>query len=129
MKKGKNFVKNVKGLNVYAQALKVAMEIFDLTAQFPKEEKYSLADQMRRLSRSVCSNLAEGWEKRRYIAMFVNKITEAIQEASETQTWLDFSLHCGYCSEDSHRFLTDQYEQIKAQLITMIRKAKHFCKF
>ena len=79
-------IKNVRDLDVYKLAFETAMEIFQITKTFPQEEKYSLVDQIRRSSRSVCSNLAEAWRKRRYIAVFKNKLTDAMQEASETQT-------------------------------------------
>ncbi|MBC8314538.1 MAG: four helix bundle protein [Bacteroidales bacterium] len=90
--------------------------------------KYALTDQIRRSSRSVCSNLSESWQKRRYIAVFVNKLTDSLQEASETQTWLDFTLSCRYCSQEEYTQLNTNYEQIIAQLLTMIRKANSFCK-
>ena len=120
--------RNVRDLNVYRHAFCTAMEIFNVTKSFPKEEKFSLTDQIRRSSRSVCSNLAEGWHKRRYFAAFVYKLFDSIQEASETQTWIEFSLECGYISKDVHDHLYDQYEHIIAQLLTMERKADLFCK-
>jgi len=83
-------IKSVRDLEVYKLAFHCAMEIFQITKTFPQEEKYSLTDQIRRSSRSVCSNLAESWRKRRYKAVFKNKLTDAMQEASETQTWLEF---------------------------------------
>ncbi len=89
-------IKGVRDLDVYKLAFNVAMEIFQLTKSFPLDEKYSLVDQIRRSSRSVCSNLAEGWRKRRYLAVFKNKLTDAMQEASETQTWLEFCKACDY---------------------------------
>ena len=82
----------VKELNVYKLAFETSMKIFELSKAFPDDERYSLTDQVRRSSRSVCTNLAEGWRKRRYPAVFVNKLTDAQQEAAETQTWLDFAL-------------------------------------
>ena len=124
----KKYAKNVSELNVYRQSFQIAMEIFELSKRFPKEEKYSLTDQIRRASRSVCSNLAESWYKRRYIAAFINKITDSIQEAAETQTWLEFSLSCKYCTQEEYQKLNANYEQIIAQLLTMIQKANTFCK-
>ena len=91
-----NKIKNARDLDVYKLAFEAAMEIFQFTKKFPQEGKYSLVDQIRRSSRSVCSNLAEAWRKRRYIAVFKNKLTDAMQEASETQTWLEFCHACGY---------------------------------
>jgi four helix bundle protein len=79
-------------LEVYRKAFDAAMEIFEVSKGFPKDEIYSLTGQIRRSSRSICSNLAEGWRKRRYRAVFLNKLTDAGQEAAETQTWLEFGL-------------------------------------
>ena len=92
-------IERVRDLDVYKLAFLAAMEIFRISKDFPAEERYSLTDQIRRSSRSICSNLAEAWRKRRYRAVFVNKISDAMQEASETQTWLDFCLACGYTDE------------------------------
>lgn len=89
-------INSVRDLEVYQLSLETAMEIFEITKSFPEEEKYSLTDQVRRSSRSVCTNLAEGWRKRRYKAVFINKLTDASQEAAETQTWLEFALKCNY---------------------------------
>ena len=78
-------IRHFRDLNVYKKAFEMAMRIYEMTKAFPPEERYSLVDQIRRASRSVCSNLAEAWRKRRYIAVFRNKITDSMQEASETQ--------------------------------------------
>ena len=121
-------IRNFRDLKVYRMAFDTAMEIFEMTKGFPKEEKYSLIDQIRRSSRSVCSNLAEAWRKRKYQAVFVNKLTDASQEAAETQTWLEFSLACNYLSEDSFKKLDNYYEQIFAMLFSMDKSAKSFCK-
>ena len=86
-----------------------------------------MTDQIRRASRSVCTNLSEGWRKRRYKAVFVNKLTDAQQEAAETQTWLEFALSCGYINQKCFNDLDEKYEHIFAQLITMERKADSFC--
>jgi four helix bundle protein len=99
-------VQNVRDLDVYKLAFAAAMEIFHLTKAFPAEERYSLSDQIRRASRSVCTNLAEAWRKRRYKAFFINKLSDAMQEASETQTWLEFSVACGYIDPQTHLFST-----------------------
>jgi four helix bundle protein len=106
------------------------MEIFELTKKFPKEETYSLTDQIRRASRSVCSNLSKGWRKRRYKAVFLNKLTDSGQEAAETQTWLKFSLHCKYDDDDDDTFqrLDGDYEHIFAMLNMMEKKADTFCR-
>ena len=83
-------------LEVYKKAFDLAMQIFEITKNFPKEEQYSLTDQIRRPSRSICANLAEAWRKRRYQAAFVSKLNDAEAESAETQTWLEFSVRCGY---------------------------------
>ena len=92
----KKKIEHFRELEVYQRAFAAAMRIFQLTKEFPSEEKFSLVDQIRRASRSVCSNLAEGWRKRRYVAVFRNKVTDSMQEASETQCWLEFSIACQY---------------------------------
>jgi four helix bundle protein len=119
---------SVRDLEVYKLSFEAAMEIFAISKRFPKEEKYSLTDQIRGSSRSVCTNLAEGWRKRRYKAVFVNKLTDAAQEAGETQTWLEFSLQCGYIEESTFKALNEKYEHVFAMLSTMGRKVDSFCK-
>jgi four helix bundle protein len=119
---------SVRDLDVYNKAFEAAMIIFKISKTFPKDEKYSLTDQVRRSSRSVCANLAEGWRKRRYQAVFINKLLDAAQEASETQTWLEFALHCDYIDEDVFTNLYEKYEHIFAMLSTMEKKADAFCK-
>ena len=123
-----NKIRTVRDLKVYRKAFDTAMEIFELTKKFPKEETYSLTDQIRRASRSVCSNLSEGWRKRRYKAVFLNKLTDSGQEAAETQTWLEFSLHCKYIDEETFQRLDDSYEHIFAMLYAMEKKADAFCR-
>ncbi len=121
-------VSTFRELNVYKSAFDTAMEIFHKTKFFPGEEKYSLVDQIRRSSRSVCSNLAEAWRKRRYPAVFVHKLSDCAQEAAETQTWLEFALQCQYFSKDEFVKLDERYEHIFAMLTTMERKSATFCK-
>jgi len=120
-------IKHFRDLEVYRRAFDAAMRIFQLTKAFPAEEKYSLVDQIRRASRSVCANTSEAWRKRRYIAVFKNKITDSMQEASETQCWLEFSLACKYIEKNLFDSLDDEYEQIIAMLNSMERNAKKFC--
>jgi len=120
-------IKHFRDLEVYRRAFDAAMRIFQLTKAFPVEEKYSLVDQIRRASRSVCANTSEAWRKRRYIAVFKNKITDSMMEASETQCWLEFSLACHYIDQDTFDKLDDEYEQIIAMLNSMERNAKKFC--
>ena len=119
---------SVRELEVYQLAFDTAMEIFEISKNFPVEEKYSLTDQIRRSSRSVCTNLAEGWRKRRYKAVFINKLSDAEQEAAETQTWLEFALMCNYINKQIFEKMDDKYEHIFAMLITMERRADTFCK-
>lgn len=88
-----------RDLIVYRKAFELAMKIFEMTKSFPKEEKYSLIDQIRRSSRSVCANIGEGYRKRRYVAHFIAKVTDSDMENTETQVWLDFSLSCKYITE------------------------------
>ena len=122
-----NRINSVRELKVYNLAFEAAMEIFEISKKFPKEEKYSLTDQVRRSSRSVCTNIAEGWRKRRYEAVFINKLTDAAQEAAETQTWLEFALACNYIKKEMFERLNEKYEHIFAMLITMERKSETFC--
>ena len=121
-------IRSARDLEVYKLAFDSAMEIFEISKKFPKEEQYSLTDQMRRSSRSVCANLAEGWRKRRYKAVFVNKLTDSEQEAGETQTWLEFALKYEYINNETFKRLDEKYEHIFAMLITMERKVDSFCK-
>ncbi len=121
-------IHGVRDLEVYRLAFESAMKIFEISKNFPKEEIYSLTDQIRRSSRSVGANLAEGWRKRRYKAVFVNKLSDAEQEAAETQTWLEFALNCKYINDETFKMLDEKYEHIFAKLITMERKADSFCK-
>ena len=109
------------------KAFAAAMEIFQITKNFPAEERFSLTDQIRRASRSVCSNLGEAWRKRRYRAVFINKLTDAQQEASETQTWLDFCLACEYINPQDFERLDQEYEIILGMLNSMEIKADKFC--
>lgn len=124
----KKKINSVRELEVYKLAFDTAMEIYKISKEFPKEETYSLTDQIRRSSRSICANLAEGWRKRRYKAVFINKLSDASQEAAETQTWLEFAKACKYISEEIFKNLNEKYEHIFAMLITMERKSEMFCK-
>lgn len=107
-------------LHVYENARNAAMELFELTKSFPIEEKYSLIDQVRRSSRSVCANLAEAWRKRRYKAAFIAKLSDCESEACETQVWLEFALLCKYIDEDTFTGLDKEYDRIISQLVRMI---------
>jgi four helix bundle protein len=108
-------------LDVYKMAYDGAMHIFELTKRFPREEVYSLTDQIRRSSRSVCANLAEAWRKRRYEGSFLSKLCDAESEAAETQTWLRFCVSCGYLTEAQAQPLYQNYNYVIGKLVNMIR--------
>jgi four helix bundle protein len=107
-------------LDVYQLAFDAAMEIYELSKRFPVEEKYSLTDQIRRSSRSVCPNLAEAWRKRRYKAAFLAKLNDCEAEAAETQVWIKFAVKCRYLKSISGRKLYETYNQILGSLVKMI---------
>ena len=113
-------IKSYRELRVYQNAMAAAMEIFEVTKAFPKEEKYSMVDQVRRSSRSVCANLAEAWRRRRYKAAFVAKLNEAEGEACETQVWIEFAERCHYVAPTLSSKLHETYDNIIGQLVRMI---------
>jgi four helix bundle protein len=113
-------ISNYKDLSVFKNAFGAALEIFRLTKSFPSEEKYSLVDQIRKSSRSVCVNLAEAWRKRRYRAAFIAKLSDAESEACETQVWIEFAKECGYLNSSSSSELDDLYDKIMGQIVRMI---------
>ena len=115
-------IKTHKDLKVYQLAFDAAMEIFQITKSFPKEERYSLVDQMRRSSRSVAANISEAFRKRRYKKAFVSKLSDSEGEAAETQVWLDFSFSCKYIDRTIHNRLFDKYDHIIAMIVNMINK-------
>lgn len=117
------FISNHEDLEVYQIAFDVAMKIFELSKNFPKEEKYSLIDQIRRSSRSVCANLAEAWRRRRYKGSFLSKLNDAEAEAAETQVWLKFAVKCQYLDIDSGRELYGKYNQILGLIVIMTNNA------
>lgn len=123
-----DFVQNYTELKVYQMAFESAMKIYELSKKWPSEEKYSLTDQIRRSSRSVCSNIAEAWRKRRYPAHFVSKLSDADTEAAETEVWLDFALRCGCISEPDHTRLHDNYDHICRMLTKMMATPESWCK-
>jgi len=113
-------VQSHEDLEVFQLAFTAAMRIFDLSKSFPREETYSLTDQIRGSSRSVCSNIAEAWRKRRYEAAFVSKLNDAEAEAAETQTWTRFAVECGYLSSEVGTEIREAYDQIIGKLVNMI---------
>jgi four helix bundle protein len=122
----KSDLRHFRDLEVYQKAFQASMKIFEMTKGFPSEEKFALVDQIRRSSRSVCANLAEGWRKRKYIAVFKNKLTDSMQEASETQSWLEFCLACRYIEESRFREIDNEYETILSMLNAMEKNADKF---
>jgi four helix bundle protein len=117
-------IKTHRDLEVYKESFDLAMQIFQNSKSFPKEERYSLTDQMRRSSRSVCANLGEAWRKRRYEASFISKLSDAEAEAAETQVWLEFSIKCEYLKPEIGNELLASYENILGKLVSIINNTK-----
>jgi four helix bundle protein len=113
-------IRSYLDLRVYQAAFEAAVQVFELTKSFPPEEKFSMTDQMRRASRSVCTNMAEAWRKRRYEASFVSKLSDAETEAEEMRVWLQFAQRFGYMTEAKVQELDDTYDKILGQLVRMI---------
>jgi len=113
-------ITNHRDLEVYQRAFEAAMTIFEISKGFPKEERYSLTDQIRRASRSVCAQIAEGWRRRRYEAAFVNKLNEGEGEVAETQVWIEFAVRCQYMAREEARKLYSTYNGILRTLVGMI---------
>ena len=112
-------IKTFRDLDVYQLAYELAMDIFHVTKEFPKDEKYSLIDQIRRAPRPVAVNIAEGWGKRRYENSFKRHLTDAIGSVEETKSWLLFSLGCKYLSQENHERLFRKYEELGAKLFKL----------
>jgi four helix bundle protein len=112
-------IRTHKELDVYKLSFEAAMSIFEISKRFPKEETYSLTDQIRRSSRSVCGNISEAFRKRRYPKSFIAKLSDSEGESAETQNWLDFALSCSYISEIDHKELYDAYDNIIGKLVNM----------
>jgi four helix bundle protein len=106
-------------LDVYKLSVDAAMGIFELTKSFPREEMYSLTDQIRRSSRSVSGQIAEGWRRRKYEPAFVNKLNEAEAEAAESQSWLEYAVKCGYMTRTKGRELHKTYDRVIGKLVSM----------
>jgi len=119
-------IRNHKDLQVYQLAFEAAMKIFEISKRFPKEETYSLTDQIRRSSRSACGNIAEAFRKRRYPKAFVSKISDSEGESAETQVWLDFSLSCQYIMESEYKELYRTYDNIIGKLVNMSIKPENW---
>jgi four helix bundle protein len=119
-------IRSVSDLIVYGKAYEMAMEIFRLSKTWPKEEKYSLTDQIRRSSRSVCANLHEAWAKRRYKAHFISKLTDVDSENGETITWLHFAFDCSYLKEKDFKLLKNSADEISKMLSSMLYNPEPF---
>jgi four helix bundle protein len=113
-------IRTHRELEAYRKAFEAAMAIFDLSKGFPREETYSLTDQIRRSSRSVCANLAEAWRKRRYEKAFVAKLSDCESEAAETQVWLEFGVKCGYVDREQAKAIYLTYDEILRLVVSMI---------
>jgi len=118
--------KGHRDLKVYQLAFKLAMEVFTQSKSFPQDERYSLTSQIRRSSRSVAANIAEGFRKRQYPSMFVSKLADSDAEATETQVWLDFAVECGYLLEERHKDLVAGYDEIGRMLGSMMASPEKF---
>jgi len=127
MENTKRYVRSFRDLDVYKAAISLSNSIFESTKRFPKEEMYSLTDQIRRSSRSVGAQIAEAWGKRRYEKHFISKLTDADAEQLETQHWIEVALNCAYISEQERFVLIEQCNYIGKMLFSMIAKSKLFC--
>lgn len=116
-------------LKVYKESFKTAMEIYELSNIFPKEQLYSLTDQIRKSSRSVSVNISEAWGKRKYEKSFVAKLTDSEGEARETQSWLEFALACKYINEEKYNNLNKQYDHIIGMLVIKMNQSVKWCSF
>ena len=123
---GSSGLRGHRDLRVFQLAYQVAMEVFRASKSFPADERYSLTDQIRRSSRSVAANIAEGFRKRRYEASFINKLTDSDAEATETQVWLDFARDCGYIDTQLRDSLPGKLEEVGRMLGSMIANPEPF---
>jgi four helix bundle protein len=121
-------IRSLRDLNVYNLARREAQVVFQRSRKFPTEERYALTDQVRRSSRAVKAMIAEAWGRRRYRAVFINKIDEALGEANETQSWLDDCLDCGYLSVVEFTRMDAAWQSVGAMLNKMIDRADDFCR-
>ena len=126
MSRNQNY-RGFRDLKVYQLSYKLALEIFELTKSFPKEEKYSLIDQIRRSARSVSTNIAEAWYKRKYPKSFISKLVDAAGEAGETEVWIDFSFAHGYLDIEKQEYFIEKYNEVGKMLSSMINQPDKFC--
>lgn len=122
----RNEYRGYRDLKVYQLSYQIALDIHNISKTFPKEEKYSLIDQIRRSSRSIPANLAEAWKKRRYEKAFIAKVIDAAGEAGESEVWLDFSKDFGYLDASKYQQLMSEYDEVNRMLFGMIDKADKF---
>ena len=116
-----------RDLIVYQKSYKLAMEIFEISKTYPKEERYSLIDQIRRSSRSVPANIAEAWVKRKYPKSFVSKLLDSLAEEAETEVWIDMSKDCKYIGDLLHNSLLERSQEVAKMLSSMINSPEKFC--
>jgi len=121
-------INGFRDLIVYKKSYALSMEIFEISKFFPKEEKYSLTDQIRRSSRSIPANIAESWAKRLYIKAFINKLSDALTEEFETEVWINMSHDIQYIDKQNHDLLISKYDEIRKMLLSMINNPDKFCK-
>ena len=121
------FAESYRDLEVYKFSRQLSGEIFEITKKFPKEEMYSLTDQIRRSSRSIGAQIAEAWAKRRYEKHFISKLTDADGEQQETRHWIETAMDCSYISKETATKLFDKYESVGKMLNSMITKSSSFC--
>ncbi|MBW6492535.1 MAG: four helix bundle protein [Lentimicrobium sp.] len=119
-------IRTHRDLKVFQLSFEAGMEIFQISKAFPKEETYSLTDQIRRSSRSVSGNVAEAFRKRKYPKAFISKLSDSEGEAAETQVWLDYALKCQYIDEKTHKSLNDKYDHIIGMLVNMSLKPENW---
>jgi four helix bundle protein len=119
-------IRHFEDLEVYPLAFDTAMKIFEASKNFPGNERFSLTDQIRRSSRSVCTNIAEAWRKRRYPNAFVSKLSNADAEAAETQVWLAFAVKCGYLDMELAGELKEVYNRVMGKLVRMLTKPEQW---
>ena len=121
-------IKSVRDLKIYNEAYKFAMEIFEITKRFPKEETYSLTNQIRRSSRSVAMNIREGFAKKRYENIFIKHLNDSLGSSEETRGWLDFSLDCKYISKEIRDRLDKEYDEVSAMIYSLMNSWRSFGK-
>ena len=121
-------IRTHRDLKVFKLSFESGMEIFKITKSFPKEELYSLTDQIRRSSRSITTNIAEAWAKKIYIKHFVSKLSDSLGEEYETEVWLDYSRDCEYIDMETYEKLMTIYDEVRKMLISMINNPEKFCK-